>query len=263
MYHSVTFGDKNTWDDWHIVPSSRPVFNPPEPKTKTIDVNGADGYIDMTDKPAGYPTFNNRQGSFEFYVMNEDDNGDSYGAWYDRYTKIMAYLHGRKMKAYLEDDSLYYYEGRFKVNEWKSDKDYSKIVIDYDVEPYKRSVVTSLEDWLWDPFVFKRDSVPQETEFKNIKVSSKSNYVSKVYSVKQYGTAPICPTIITDRKIKMRYSNQNISPAIYQNGIILEKGSHFLPRCVMYGGNVTFDFKLDSSESKAATVSVEFREGQL
>ena len=30
FYHSVVFGEKNTWDDWHLVPSSRPVINPPD-----------------------------------------------------------------------------------------------------------------------------------------------------------------------------------------------------------------------------------------
>lgn len=31
---SVTFGDKNTWDDWKIIPSIRPVFTPPKQKNK-------------------------------------------------------------------------------------------------------------------------------------------------------------------------------------------------------------------------------------
>lgn len=43
MYHSINFYENvndillkngnNTWGDWHLVPSSRPVFSPPSPKT--------------------------------------------------------------------------------------------------------------------------------------------------------------------------------------------------------------------------------------
>ena len=46
MYHSITIGSKNTWDDWYLIPSSRPVVNPPKPKTKYIDIPGADGHLD-------------------------------------------------------------------------------------------------------------------------------------------------------------------------------------------------------------------------
>ena len=28
MYHSITIGDKNTWDDWHLIPATRPLFHP-------------------------------------------------------------------------------------------------------------------------------------------------------------------------------------------------------------------------------------------
>ena len=48
MYHSVTFGDKNTWDDWRLVPASRPVFNPPAQKVKTLEIPGGDGVIDLS-----------------------------------------------------------------------------------------------------------------------------------------------------------------------------------------------------------------------
>ena len=124
MYHSVTFGNKNTWDNWHIVPSSRPVFNPPKQKVNTLDIQGGNGIIDLSESLTGYPVYNNREGSFEFIVMND------YKPWQETYSDIADYIHGQKMRAVLEDDPQYYYEGRFSVNSWKSDKDWSKITID-------------------------------------------------------------------------------------------------------------------------------------
>ncbi len=151
MYHSITFGDKNTWDDWHLIPSSRPVFNPPAPKYAFADIPGADGVEDFSELLTGYTLFSNREGSFEFIVMN------GYAPWHEIYSDIMDHLHGRSMKAILEDDPSFYYEGRFTVNEWRSDPNWSRIVIDYNVAPYKLLKYSSTEDWLWDDIDFEQN----------------------------------------------------------------------------------------------------------
>lgn len=150
MYHSITFGDKNTWDDWHLIPATRPVFNPPEIKIHYVDIPGANGQIDLIESLTGYPLYENRTGSIEFYVAN------GYEDWAVLYSKIMNYLHGKRMRATLEDDQYFYYDGRFEVNQWKSDKWRSSIIIDYNVYPYKKEPNTSIEPWLWDPFDFEQ-----------------------------------------------------------------------------------------------------------
>ena len=71
MYHSITIGGKNTWDDWRLVPASRPVFNPPAQKVKTLEIPGGDGVIDLSQSLTGYPVYQNRTGSIEFIVMND------------------------------------------------------------------------------------------------------------------------------------------------------------------------------------------------
>ena len=148
MYHSVTYGEKNTWDDWHLIPTSRPLFNPPGVKTSYLDIPGANGIIDLTESLTGYPVFENRTGSQEYIVSN------GYKPWDVIYSEIMNYLHGQRMKAVLEDDKAFYYEGRFNVNQWKSDKNWSLITIDYDVYPYKKELNSSVEDWFWESFDF-------------------------------------------------------------------------------------------------------------
>ena len=134
MYHSITFGEKNTWDDWHLVPTSLPVFNPPAQKVKTIDIPGGDGVIDLSQALTGYPVFQNRTGSFEFIVPNGFEPWESgrieQAPWHSVYSEIMDYLHGQSLRAILEDDPEYFYEGRFTVNSWKSPKDWSRITID-------------------------------------------------------------------------------------------------------------------------------------
>ena len=149
MYHSITFGDKNTWDDWHLVPTSRPVFNPPKQKSLFMDIPGGDGLEDLSEIVSGEPLYSNREGSFEFVVMN------GYHDLSELYSDIMDYLHGQSMNVSLEDDPAFYYVGRFTVNQWKSDKNWSKIVIDYTVAPYKLLKASSLEEWKWDDIDFE------------------------------------------------------------------------------------------------------------
>lgn len=154
QYHSLIFVKSNndqinTWDDWHLVPTSRPLVNPPEPKENSVDVAGSNGKLDFTESLTGYTLYQNRTGSWEFMVMN------GYDPWYIKFSEVMQYLHGRRMKVILEDDPSYYYIGRFKVNQWDSGEKNSNITIDYDLFPYKMEVTSSNEDWLWDPFDFE------------------------------------------------------------------------------------------------------------
>ena len=161
MYHSITFGDKNTWTDWHLIPQSRPVFLPPDMKTNYVDIPGADGHLDLSEALTGSVLYKTRTGSISFYV----DNGHE--EWYHIYAEIMNYLHGQKMYAILEDDPSFYYEGRFTVNSWKSEPHNSEIVIEYDVSPYKIDIQSSKEDWLWDPFDF---TVGVIREYNNLRL---------------------------------------------------------------------------------------------
>ena len=161
MYHSITFGDissvtkdgitktvfsgKNSWDTWGLIPESRPVINPPPPNKKQVAIPGVDGIVDLSENLTGYMTYGNRTGSWDFIVAN--NNIDIYPIepkkksydWATVYSMIMRELHGRPFKCMLEDDPGYYYDGMFGINAWKSDKNYSRITIDYDVGPYKYS----------------------------------------------------------------------------------------------------------------------------
>lgn len=146
--HSITFGDgtvvlgvfqgKNTWRDWHLIPTSRPVVAQAGVSTNFVDIPGRKlGPIDMTEYLTGGLLFGARSGSFEFIV----DNDHEY--WENIRTKIVNYLHGKRMKMCLEDDPGYYYEGRFTINEWRSGENNSSITINYALKPYKYQIGTS------------------------------------------------------------------------------------------------------------------------
>lgn len=165
MYHSITFATtlddldtgslvgQNTWTDWHLIPAPRPTMSMPKPALNFVEVPGRNGTIDMTTYLTGDVTFSDRTGSFEFIV----DNGHEH--WMTIYKKIASYLHGKRLYMCLtDDDPGYYYEGRFTLNAWKSDPSNSKVVIDYQVSPFKYSILVRGYDLtIWDTFNFETD----------------------------------------------------------------------------------------------------------
>lgn len=253
MYHSVTFGEKNTWDDWRLVPSSRPVFNPPTQKVRTLDIPGGDGVIDLSQSLTGYPVYQNRTGSIEFIVMND------FKPWHMAYSDIMDYLHGQTMRAVLEDDPEYFYEGRFTVNAWKSDKDWSRITIDYDVGPYKWTRLSSIDDWLWNPFNFQ-NGVIRSALFKNIAVTTTVKQLG--FDTRLFGRAPVCPNFIVrtsdGRGVHIRFVNEKLSLDITT---LLHDGTMQVLEFVFFGDlGATIYLWCDSG---SGTVSVDFRQGRL
>lgn len=79
----------------------------------------------------GEITYGSREGTWDFYV----DNG--HVPWHRNYSNIMEYIHGKRVDIMLEDDPDYIYQGRVKINEWRSEPERSQISIDYILDPYK------------------------------------------------------------------------------------------------------------------------------
>lgn len=217
MYHSITFGTKNTWDDWHLIPTSRPVFNPPSVKTNLIEIPGGDGALDLTTALAGRPLYKNRTGSIEFYVDND------FRDWTVLYSEIMVYLHGQKMRAVLEDDPSYYYEGRFAINAWKSNKERSSLVIDYDVNPYKKDILGTDEEWIWDTFNFETGIIRY---YKDLPVSGS---LSVTVIVDMMPVSPTITTSATGMTVTFDGETYNLAKGVnHVPEIVLPQGSNVL-----------------------------------
>lgn len=159
--NGVTFGSKHSYRDWGLFLKSRHVISPPNPKTVYIDIPGSDGVIDLTESLTGDVKFENRAIKCEFIVL------DARNRWSNIYSEIMDFLQGQQMKVIFDEDPTFYYIGRLKVNEWKSDKATSTITIEGNVEPYKLEMFSSLEDWEWDLFNFETGII---REYESIRV---------------------------------------------------------------------------------------------
>lgn len=236
MYHSITFGEKNTWDDWHLIPSSRPTFAPPALKEKYIDIPGANGLLDLSSYLTGRPSFSNRVGTFEFIVVN------GYSKWEELYSEIMNYVHGKYMRIYLEDDPGYFYEGRFTVNQWKSQKAYSVITLNYSVKPYKKLLSSTSDQWLWDPLNFETGHI-----------------VPYCMDLEVDGDESLSVTIIGSQESVVPSFTTSAAMTVLFNGTEypIPKGYSVVPAIVFTEGENTVVF------SGTGTVFIDYRGGSL
>ena len=175
--HSITFVDTannktfNTYTTWNLVSDGRPDVASPELKDNYVDIPGTNGSLDFSEALNGR-TYKDRTGSWSFYV--ENSYGRLSNEWSSRWRDIMKSLHGRYFdKIWLDDEGYidpitglatmnWYYTGRIFIKEWKSEPQFSKVTIDYILQPYKHRDPTShaITDWLWDSLFFGEEVNP-------------------------------------------------------------------------------------------------------
>ena len=250
MYHSITFNrrfttpytkvvSKNTYTDFKLAPSSRPVIAPPELKETYVDIPGGNGTIDLSEVVSGCPVYKDREGDIEFYVLNENYPGfQSYDTWIKRYTDIMNFLHGKSIEVVLEDDPDYYYRGRFSVDEWASEKDYSMLTFHYVLEPFK---------WC------SKSSLVTKPNLKDITINNTDPGVTIHLTEDDTGTAPVIPTFVLSAGMTVIFQN-SIGENVTKNFIA---GRITDPDMRFTGGDTKITFKGNG------VVSLDFYEGRL
>jgi len=138
MYYAITFtnsqGEKrNTWSDWHLIPSSPPMIEPPEPYTNYVEVPGRTlGPIDLSEVLGGGPSYGNSEGSWEFVSALDVENRMAL------YMEMKKFLHGRLIKIELEEDPHHYYSGRLAVEMPRTGKGHNMYTIKYTISPVRR-----------------------------------------------------------------------------------------------------------------------------
>ena len=297
VYGDGTVDFKNTYDDWHLIASSRPVFAPPKVKTTYIDVPGGNGSLDLSESLTRFPLYENRTGSITFKVLNHyDKNGEIIyessrnGRWAERYSEIMEFLHGKCLYAVLDDDPLWFYQGRFTVDSWESGNTWSEITIGYNVNPFKWSIMSSTSDWLWDPFNFDKDVI-RDSVCENIEVNSPDFYVPYLlpsydeqriefdgwsdtslhwdaeFADKFFGKVPISPTITVEnlegtdnRGVDINFTNEYLEIMDFEQHFQCGTTT-FVPDFIFYGTRETEPYTL--LMRGCGKVSIDFRVGRL
>lgn len=125
----ITFGNLHTYDDLNLILTAKEI-GAPEVKEMKIDIEGADGSLDLTEF-FGEPKYGDVTHKFTFAVIG------SISEFVARYTQVKNALHGKKLKIVLDEEPGYYYAGRLFVSSFTSAKGIGTITIEADCEPWK------------------------------------------------------------------------------------------------------------------------------
>lgn len=251
--HAIKFTNaagtvKDTWTDWRIVPTTRPVVNPPEANIQMDMLPGATEALDTSEAVGNSVTYGLREGSWEFYVVNKT-------LWATVYSTIMNFLQGKTMKVQLTDDPGFYYTGRCQVNQWQSDPDASRITIDYTLNPYKYAIQDTAEAWKWDPFSFIDGVIP--TGFQSVDISDTQTSISIPAPI-----MPVTPTFVIATSDDSDVTIVTSGSKWAGNGTYtVPKGTQTLPDIVMKESTGTI--KITCESGVTGTITIKYRGGSL
>lgn len=132
MNHGVLFEvngvQKHSLDDFGLW--LNPLEIPyPEVKTKYVDLEMADGQIDLTES-AGRIFYNNRTFPITFQCVDRLRFGETIN-------ELIAFLHGQQAKVTFWYEPEYYYFGRIVVNQYTSESGTGTIELEATFNPYK------------------------------------------------------------------------------------------------------------------------------
>lgn len=134
----IRFGELHSYDDLNLILTSKEL-GAQKVKSKKLDIEGADGSLDMTDF-FGAPRYEDVTHKFQFSTILPQNQ------FISQFSTIKNAIHGKKMRIILDDDPLFYWLGRCYVSGFTSEKGVGKVDVDCDCEPYKyrlaKTVVT-------------------------------------------------------------------------------------------------------------------------
>ena len=129
--NGVKFGFMHSYDFLDIVLSEKEI-GVPDVKTNVIEVQGADGVVDMTDF-FGEVKYTNRILKFKFTINPLLKQSE----YLNTFNNVQNILHGTQQKIILDDESDYYYFGIISVGNYKCEKGIATFEMTCDCEPFK------------------------------------------------------------------------------------------------------------------------------
>lgn len=132
----IRFGLYHSYDDLWLILSKKEIGSP-NVKTKTIDVEGADGVLDLTDF-FGEPKYDNVTHKFEFTTISEMTE------FLSLFSRIKNAIHGKKVRIILDDDPAFFYMGRCFVSSFTSEKGVGTVSVECECEPYKYRIAKTV-----------------------------------------------------------------------------------------------------------------------
>lgn len=129
----VNFGGKHSYYAWGLILQEAPVVSPPKVKSKLVDVLGAHGSLDLTEKLTGQVMYEMRDITCKFTMAAPRER------WPSLYSEILNFLHGKTMEITMDNDQDYSWTGRAEIKDWNPGQTVAELTIKVKVAPFKTS----------------------------------------------------------------------------------------------------------------------------
>lgn len=230
-YHSL--------DDWGLAMGNNNYIGDPELQTTYISVPGRDGLIDASEVVAGRPIYTKREISIEVGGLHSRNDWDSV------ISGIRNKIQGRICKIIFDNDEEYYWRGRVNVSDFDRNRRLGTFTISMpEAEPYKYSVHSADEPWLWDPFNFLTGII---TYLPSQQITGSGTITVPA------GYMPTNPTIIV-ADVQSNPFTVTVGRRTYN----LTQGSNRIPS-IMVGGDEAVPLEFTGT----AKVQISYRSGSL
>lgn len=244
LFNGVTIivesSDKSfhTYDDWGLYITNTDCIGEPEQYTKYIEIPGRSGVLDLSEVLTGRQIYKSRP------ITIKLSGHDNKTAWDSIISTLRNEINGRVCQIIFDNDKGFYWRGRISINDFESIMSLGMFQIDIPAaDPYKYSIESSAEPWLWDPFSFQTGVI---TYVDAIVVSG-----TRTVTI-PHGYMPTCPEFVVSNK------TGTLTVACDGTSYELANGDNKIPS-IYVGG----DSDVSLTFSGNAKVQIVYRSGSL
>lgn len=105
---------KNSWSDFSLFATNRPIILPASPVLINVEVPGMSGSLDYTEALRDLVVTTYGSGTWDFQLWNDQVS------WTILYSAILNYFDGDEFEVYLKDDQSNHYVGHIAIKDFKS-----------------------------------------------------------------------------------------------------------------------------------------------
>ena len=144
----------HSYNNWRLYVANNDPIGEPKQYTNYIEIPGRDGKVDLSEALSRKPIFTSRE--IKIYLAGFRDTTE----WDAVISSFRNHIMGRVCRITFDTDPEYYWKGRVGIIDFKPVKEFGKFLLEMpEADPYKYSVLSSDEPWLWNPFNFETDVI--------------------------------------------------------------------------------------------------------
>lgn len=229
MLNSVRIGEKDLYTDFDCI-LAHVSISAPTVRSKFVDVPLRNGKLDLTELLTDDVRYEDRDIKIDLKYIGE--------SVMHKQSEIANYLHGQRMQINFDEDVNYFYIGRFTGFTYDVTNYGGKIHLTGTCDPFKYTIQSSLDDWLWDTFDFEE------------------GYINELSSIVVNGTKSI--TLIADKKGYAKVISNAQMSVTYKNKTVV----------IGVGTTTLYDFEFEEGDNVltftgSGTISIDYRGGKL